>query len=261
MSGGEAAAVLDAPGLSVGLAETARLRQGAYRLFAALFLYPDAARLDQIVAAAHEFRQYDPVLARFASFSHWRQLLTVLTAPLDGGLPTLEGEYTRLFLVDPHSLPCPAYETFYRERNGEARGWVEGQLQQAYLTGGVVVEPGLGELPDHIAVELEFMAHLCDQEAAAWEAVGATGELPHSLGHLPRAPAEAVPVLTQQRAFLDLHLGAWFPAFAQRVLAAGATDLYRTAATAAGVFIQHDRDIVALLLERVHTWNTTEPAA
>ncbi|MBI3969833.1 MAG: molecular chaperone TorD family protein, partial [Chloroflexi bacterium] len=158
------------------LAELAWLRRGAYRLFASVFLYPEAQRLTELPQAAAEFRQYDSLLARLAFFAPWRRLLEALAelaATAAGGREELESEYVRLFVVGSRNVRCPLYESYYLEPGGQISGLVEAQLEREYLAGGVVVGRGLGEAPDHLAVELEFMAHLCNQEADAWEEAAA----------------------------------------------------------------------------------------
>jgi TorA maturation chaperone TorD len=98
-----------------------------------------------------------------------------------------------------------------------------------------MLSPSLKELPDHAAVELEFMAFLCSREARTRE---------------EEALEEGLQVLEQQRAFLDQHLGRWFPAFARQVARAGGEGLYAVTAEAAHAFVHHDQDWVALILER-----------
>jgi TorA maturation chaperone TorD len=52
--------------------------------------------------------------------------------------------------------------------------------------------------PDHLGVELRFLALLCHEEAVAWQR---------------GADAEAAQLRQQQRDFLDRHLLRWAPAY------------------------------------------------
>ena len=96
-----------------GLMEPARLRQGCYRFFGALFLYPDQARLTNLVEAAGELRKGTKLLAGSPFLGPWGRLLATLQG-LEHGRAEVEGEYVRLFLVKPQA---PPYESFYIDPN------------------------------------------------------------------------------------------------------------------------------------------------
>ncbi|MGC8661938.1 MAG: TorD/DmsD family molecular chaperone [Nitrososphaeria archaeon] len=91
--------------------------------------------------------------------------------PLDMPADTdrLEIEYNRLF-VGPGHVPCPPYESVYRkDRPLMERGLVMGpstiDVQKRYGEAGLQKSKDFKDLPDHIAVELEFMRYLCAKEA------------------------------------------------------------------------------------------------
>jgi len=72
-------------------------------------------------------------------------------------------EHTRLF-VGPDGPPCPPYESVYRDGEAGAPGNVLGPSTGAvvtwYRTYGLGLDPDWTDLPDHVAIELEFAAHL-----------------------------------------------------------------------------------------------------
>ena len=218
------------------LAEVTRLRQAAYRLLGALFLYPDEVRLAKWGAMAEALTRESASLAAFPFFHPWQRLLTALQELAAGELGQLQETYVSLFMLHRDGALCLPYESFYRDPHGQAVGWVAAQLEREYAAAGLTLAPSLHDLPDHVAVELEFMAFLCDREAQAWE-----GE----------ALTEGLQALREQRAFLKAHLGRWFPAFARQVMAADPLGLYAVAAEAAHAFVHHDRDWVTLLVQRV----------
>ncbi len=148
----------------------------------------------------------------------------------------MQQEYVRLFLINPDGAVCQPYESFYLDPDRQAAGWIAAQVEREYVAAGLRLSPSLRELPDHAAVELEFMAFLCSREAWAWE---------------DEALEAGRQVLEHERAFLDQHLRRWFPAFTWRVARAAGDGLYAMTAEAAYAFVHHDRDLVALLLERV----------
>lgn len=103
----------------------------------------------------------------------------------------IKSEYARLFLVP--GTPLHPYESVQR---GEARLWGEFtvQVQQAYHDAGFTLSPETNQIPDHLAVELEFVSHLANEEADRWE---------ESLIEEAKALKE------RQKHFLEEHLGAW----------------------------------------------------
>lgn len=125
-------------------------------------------------------------------------------------------EYERLF-VGPGRTPCPPYESLWRE--GLARP-EQGRLMGAVSTAVVDLYHGLGldvagaahELPDHIAIELEALAHAAgrDDPAAARVADALLGE----------------------------HLGTWVPAFCRAVEAESEAPFYAALAHLTAVWIE-----------------------
>lgn len=90
-------------------------------------------------------------------------LNAVLPDVSDVTLEDLRLEHTRLF-VGPKGPPCPPYESVYRDGDDGAPGNVLGPSTGAvvkwYQTFELGVDPDWPDLPDHVATELEFAAHL-----------------------------------------------------------------------------------------------------
>ena len=139
----------------------------------------------------------------------------------------LEAEYTRLFIGPGRPVAHP-YESVYRE--GQVMGDCTLKVHQRYSAEGLTPEEHL--LPDHVAVELEFMAHLSRREAEARERDDEEG---------------AVACLRQQESFLGQHLGRWLPSFCQRVLAGEAHPFYASLA-------QRTWEHVAQDMAQVRAW-------
>jgi TorA maturation chaperone TorD len=79
---------------------------------------------------------------------HWRALLD---------------EHERLF-VGPGSVPCPPYESVWRNDvpihlRRSLMGPCTEDLRRLYAEIGLKVAPASGELPDHVAIELEALAY------------------------------------------------------------------------------------------------------
>jgi TorA maturation chaperone TorD len=139
----------------------------------------------------------------------------------------------RLFLINPE---VPPYESLYTAPRADGGGIVAARLAREYADAGLALAPSLAEPPDAVAVELEFMAFLTEQEAQAWS-------------HGSRD--EAVQVLAHEQRFLIQHLGRWFPALARRVRTAAPAGFYATVAEATDAFVRHDGDLIDLVLMTV----------
>ncbi len=215
------------------LEDLAGLRQMAYRLFSSILLYPDEEHLDTVEAAAIGLHKQSLSMVRFAFFHQWQRLLTSLA-----DLPNqhiLEEEYVRVFMHSLEKAPCLPYESVYMDPGGQAAGWILAVLEQEYAAAGLALSPSRKELPDHVAVELEFMAFLCRQEVDAWN-----GEV----------VKDAVEALEHQAAFLDRHLTRWLPEWARQVATADGGGVYYVVAETARAFVNHEQDMIDILLDK-----------
>ena len=141
------------------------------------------------------------------------------------GFRNLEHEYNRLF-VGPGHVACPPYESVYLgDGHGGEKGLVLGpssvDVRTAYREAGLGLDKGFTDLPDHIAVELEFMKYLCDRESD--ESV--KGE-----------PAWG----SRQAKFIRSHLGRWTPPFADSVTKNTTSPFYLTAARLLTEFVAEE---------------------
>lgn len=118
-------------------------------------------------------------------------------------------EYERLFL-GPGPLRCPPYGSIYLD--GALMGPSALNVVRRYAEEGLRVGPSWREPPDHVAIELGFMAWL----SAAQSRAGAAGET-HEEARLLRIQAE----------FLHDHLGRWGPLFAERLGQATSCHIFR----------------------------------
>ena len=127
----------------------------------------------------------------------------------------LEIDYNRLF-VGPGKLLAPPYESFYASEamggeGGRLRTEDEFAVKMAYAVNGYAMPEVFVDLPDHAAIELDFLALLARDEVAAWEA------------------GEAERALELQReadAFAAQHPACWFASCAARVDAGSRLGFY-----------------------------------
>lgn len=83
--------------------------------------------------------------------------------PESGEVAGLLDGYENLF-VGPGQVPCPPYESFWREDvpvdiRRTLMGPCTAELKDLYRELGLQVSAGSGELPDHVAIELEALAY------------------------------------------------------------------------------------------------------
>ena len=133
-------------------------------------------------------------------------------------------EYERLF-VGPGPVPCPPYESYWRDDvevdlRRSLMGPCTAELRSIYEQLGLEVKPSSGELPDHLAIELEAISYALTLDGHE-EAVHALF-FAHVRKWLPRF-CRAVVHETEHPFYQDLARGTsnWLPAF-EAYLAAGA---------------------------------------
>lgn len=140
---------------------------------------------------------------------------------------SLQVEYNRLF-AGPLNPQAYASEMAFLSQSGW-RAENCRQLAEAYLGEGLKLAPGSHEQPDHISIELEFMAHLCGKELLARE----------------NNESEALATCErQERSFLENHLAHWAPAFLATVERAAVVGFYRSLARIGRVFVVWDYEHV-----------------
>ncbi len=124
-------------------------------------------------------------------------------------------EFARLFIgPGPHIYP---YESLHREDSKERVLWgpAASEVKRFIEAHGLSLGEGSGGIPDHIAIELDFMARVSREEAQALEA-----------GDEERADAARESRLT----FFRDHVGRWVPSFCAQVEEQARSALYRDVA-------------------------------
>lgn len=116
-----------------------------FRFFSLIFSYPSEKMLEEIEALVTHLPEYSQLVEKFRSHT----------------LEELQTEYTRLFVTDFPTLTCPPYESYYRE--GSLYGNASIEVEDIYRNHGLEYSFE-GEPPDHISVELEYLALTGDEE-------------------------------------------------------------------------------------------------
>lgn len=131
-------------------------------------------------------------------------------------------DYTRLFLGPLQMLATPYGSFWLREATGPGPDAAPSVLE-LYRQGGFDIDDEFRELPDHVAVELEFLYLLNFTKNQACQA-GRISDM------------ESAELL--QRRFLGEHLGAWIGPFSAAVKAGAETAFYRELAELSERFVR-----------------------
>jgi len=137
-------------------------------------------------------------------------------------IDTLLVDYAKLFLGPGHTL-APPYESAWRDKNSDDPMESVRALIELYDDGGFVVDPDFRDLPDHLAVELEFLYTLFFREAAARQNGDAKAQ----------AHAQALQWSLQTR-----HIDAWLGAFVDALRQNAQCSFYRDLAAMTVAFMR-----------------------
>lgn len=152
---------------------------------------------------------YEPALATLTDAGSQAAAAGSLAA-----LGDLRVEYARLF-TGPGRTAVKCYASQYLDADGRGPSSLNGSAadyaEAAYKKEGVSLVAALGDLPDHMTTELEFLFHLCRREEAAWAADDGD---------------EAARLRRSLDAFLRTHAGLWLPKFAASVRAEAGMPAY-----------------------------------
>lgn len=218
------------------LIDLARFRQGACRLLAAWLLYPDRAVVEVGPSAAGLLREYDEIAINLTYWDSWDRLLRALEQIDVAEFPSLERCYMRLFGESRAHQPISLCETGYvATPDGVAQ--ITGDVAAQYVASGLAVSAE--HVPDHAAVELEYLSFLCDAEAVSRQRAIGTKEW----------SGEANGVLGRQHSFLKQHPCRWMPGMGRQA-AKRDGGIYAQICSTAGALVVGDLDLVTILLSR-----------
>lgn len=144
-------------------------------------------------------------------------------------LQTLLVDYTRLFVGPVEPLAQP-YASFWL--SGEKVVMQDSTMAALalYAEGGFEIDESFSDLPDHVAVQLEFL-YLLEFKLRQARAAGAEGA-----SELQRLHA-------LRRRFLDEHLARWVGRFAQAVQAGAGCRFYRLVGRLTEAYVERQRDL------------------
>lgn len=204
--------------------EHAAARSRIYQLFQVAFSFPDSAFYEGV----SQGRWQDEVMSNLAALPY------SVPAPEDGlrRVPTahdeFQVEYNRLFEIGiMGGPPCPLYGGHYEKD----RMRVMEEVVRFYNFFRLRLFQDKRILPDHITVELDFMAHLARREAAALQ-----------------QQRDAESYWRAERDFLERHLAKWVPVLHQKLARQNPPPFFGAMVELADEFLRQDRNYLKILL-------------
>ena len=190
-------------------------RADVYRLLSACYYQPEDAFLEEEV-----FTQLKTALAK-VSPSGVMESATLDDCFRDSGVEALMLDYSRLFL-GPFDILAKPYGSVYLDGEKIVMGDSTMQALELYREGGFDVAEDFLEMPDHIAVELEFLYLLSFRIGKASD--------DEKRSHL----------IALKQKFLEEHLGRWVGTLSEAIRKGTQTDFYKRLADLTEQFVLED---------------------
>jgi TorA maturation chaperone TorD len=187
-------------------------RAESYKFLSECYYLPDEELIQKVVDVA----QADRFFAELEDH-------TPPTVELD----SLRIDFTRLF-VGPFKLLAPPYGSFYLENN-RIMGDSTIDIRKLYENEGLDIV--IKDIPDHIAMELEFMYYLVAKQIQATDC---------------KNFSDIQLYRQKQKSFLHSHLTMWLPEFVENVKRNAHTEFYKDLAQCTEMFVRKDASTCAL---------------
>ena len=165
--------------------------------------------------------------------------MAIRERPDEDVLKELAVDRTRILRGTGHADMKPPYEGLYK-KGARFEDSVLG-LRKFYRKAGLVPDETVGESPDYLCVELDFMKQLCLREEAL------RLRKAESEKTVTQAIAETVAL---EEEFLRVHLGKWIGPFCSAVEKHASTDFYRGFALILDAYIRVDREWLGSLVRQ-----------
>jgi len=193
-------------------------REDVYRLLAACFYPPSNELIEEECCAtlAALLASVAPDAAQYAS--------EAVAASSKSSLDALAVEHARLF-IGPFQLVAPPYGSIYLDDAKTVMGDSTARVAAFYHNCGLQLADDFHELPDHFAVELEFMSFLAFKQREV-EVSGDTDE--------------AFRIVSLQRAFLDRFLLPWLEPFTSAIITDAEAPFYQAVARCTAAYVTAD---------------------
>lgn len=198
-------------------------REDIYRLLAVCYYSPAAAFMQESCADALAglLEAAIPEAGR-----HARAAARIIGEDLE----SLAVEHARLF-IGPFQLVAPPYGSIYLDESKTVMGESTGRVAAFYRSCGLILADDFHELPDHIAVELEFISFLAFKQREA---------------EISGNAAEQARIVSLQREFLGKFLLPWLEPFTLAIINDAESPFYVAIAHCTAAFIAADYAVLTV---------------
>lgn len=206
--------------ISQQLVDYEQARSNCYKLLAVCFYQPQKEAFIQ-----EEFFKNLAVILKGVSPDAAAHVPAMEKAFLKYSEEDLLVAYAKLF-VGPNELIAPPYGSVYMDDGRRTMGDSTLEAMKIYKDEGLAIDENFKELPDHIAVELEFMYYLIFKEIEALE---------------KSETDKALDFIKTQELFLDKFLAKWVKPFCDKIRQGTDNEFYGSLADCLSVFIEKAR--------------------
>ena len=204
-------------------------RMAAFRLLSDCYFLPDAGLSEKLENL--EFNMADVCEPAAESVQKMRKEFESCT-----NLEPLKVDFSKLF-VGPYQLSAAPYGSVYLESERKMMGDSTLDVKNRYREAGLDTAKTFKDAPDHISAELEFMYYLIFREIEAF----ANSNIETAVGFIQK-----------QKSFLEDHLLAWVPAFAENITENAENPFYPNLAKATTAFLNENYRVVCSILDSEH---------
>jgi TorA maturation chaperone TorD len=148
-------------------------------------------------------------------------------------LEPLKIDFSKLF-VGPYKLLAAPYGSVYLDSERKIMGDSTLDVKNRYRQAGLHTAGNFKDAPDHITAELEFMYYLIFREIEAF----ANSDTETAIGFIQK-----------QKSFLEDHLMAWVPEFANSIIENAENAFYPNLAKATEMFLKANYKIVCAFID------------
>jgi TorA maturation chaperone TorD len=194
------------------------MREDVYRLLAACY-YPPSTELIEESCCATLAALLEPALPDAAQYAG-----DAAVAGGNSSLDSLAVEHARLF-IGPFQLVAPPYGSIYLDDAKTVMGNSTARVAAFYQASGLHLADDFHELPDHFAVELEFISYLAFKQREA---------------ELSGDKDEVIRFVGLQREFLGRFLMPWLEPFTSAIITDGEAPFYQAVARCTAAFVTAD---------------------
>ncbi|MCF0228139.1 MAG: molecular chaperone TorD family protein [Parasporobacterium sp.] len=146
-----------------------------------------------------------------------------------------EVDYAKVFLAagEATGLAAFPYESIYTSKKKMMNESCTSDAEKYYAARGLKAKAGMYKIPDdHVGLEFEFMAVLCEEAASAADSEN---------------EAAYEKALKDQKEFFDRHIRKWVPVFCNDVIKYARTDFYKAVGMITRGFISQEAKVWDIL--------------